>query len=224
VLEHDRSLARNGVPAGSITRNQSTGNAPVTRPVSRSQQVGWLGEELVARWLQCYGWTIVAQRWRCRWGELDLIAVPLAVPQRQNQSFNPRPTPEASINLINSINVRQSLQPMQSLLFIEVKTRNAANWDADGALAISTQKQAKLWHAVRVFLSRHPQYSDAVCRFDVALVRCDRLQTAEREELTDDRLTDLTWPSRIDGQQPINVGGYQLRLNRYLEGAIEADG
>jgi len=110
----------------------------------------------------------------------------------------------------------RAIPPIQSLLFIEVKTRNATNWDADGALAISTQKQAKLWRAVRVFLSRHPQYSDAVCRFDVALVRCDRLPIA-------DPLLDLTWPSPIDGQQPIHVGGYQLRLSRYIEGAIDAD-
>ncbi len=32
------------------------------------------GEKLVAQWLQQDGWTILHHRWRCRWGELDLIA------------------------------------------------------------------------------------------------------------------------------------------------------
>ena len=36
--------------------------------------LGELGEDLVARWLQQAGVQILARRWRCRWGELDLIA------------------------------------------------------------------------------------------------------------------------------------------------------
>ncbi|MCT7951241.1 YraN family protein [Ancylothrix sp. C2] len=35
---------------------------------------GTLGENLVAQWLQQQGWEILAQRWKCRWGELDIIA------------------------------------------------------------------------------------------------------------------------------------------------------
>jgi putative endonuclease len=37
--------------------------------------VGQLAENLVAEWLQQQGWQILAQRWHCRQGELDLVAV-----------------------------------------------------------------------------------------------------------------------------------------------------
>ena len=39
-----------------------------------SQERGQLGETFVSQWLQQQGWTIVAQRWHCPWGEIDLIA------------------------------------------------------------------------------------------------------------------------------------------------------
>ncbi|WNZ22541.1 YraN family protein [Leptolyngbya sp. NK1-12] len=39
-----------------------------------SQQIGRLAETLVANWLKQQNWQILAQRWHCRWGELDLVA------------------------------------------------------------------------------------------------------------------------------------------------------
>ena len=38
------------------------------------KKIGSLGEELVARWLETQGWTILQQRWHCPWGEIDVIA------------------------------------------------------------------------------------------------------------------------------------------------------
>ena len=38
------------------------------------QGIGELGEQFVARCLEQNGWIILAQRWRCRWGELDIVA------------------------------------------------------------------------------------------------------------------------------------------------------
>lgn len=37
-------------------------------------EVGALGEQLAAEHLQSLGLTVIARNWRCRWGELDVIA------------------------------------------------------------------------------------------------------------------------------------------------------
>ena len=39
-----------------------------------NQSLGVLGEQWVARWLEARSWQILHHRWRCRWGEIDLIA------------------------------------------------------------------------------------------------------------------------------------------------------
>ena len=101
-----------------------------------TKQIGDRGEVLVAQLLEANGWKIFATQWRCRWGELDLIA-----------------------------------SDRQWLLFIEVKTRSDRNWDTDGSLAITAQKQAKIIKAASIFLSQHSHLATLACRFDVALVR-----------------------------------------------------
>jgi putative endonuclease len=58
-----------------------------------------------------------------------------------------------------------------TLLFIEVKTRSARNWDTDGILTVTARKQAKIWQGAEMFLGLHPELVDRACRFDVALVR-----------------------------------------------------
>ncbi len=102
------------------------------------KQTGDRGEALVIAWLQQEGWQIVAQQWRCRWGELDIVA------------FRP--------------------QIPSCLAFVEVKTRCQRNWDEAGRLAVTPQKQQKLWLSAEHFLSQYPQWGELPCRFDVALV------------------------------------------------------
>ena len=100
-----------------------------------TKQVGDRGEILVAKLLQANGWEILETQWRCRWGELDLVAC-----------------------------------DRQWLLFVEVKTRSDRNWDANGLLAVTAQKQAKLIKSASAFLGIHPDLATLACRFDVALV------------------------------------------------------
>jgi len=46
----------------------------VNRPQFYYPDIGVLGEDLVAQWLRSKGWVILHRRWRCRWGEIDIIA------------------------------------------------------------------------------------------------------------------------------------------------------
>lgn len=110
---------------------------------NQSTNTGILGEDLVAQWLLGEGWQILARRWRCRWGELDIVAL-----ENRPQSSSP------------------------ILVFVEVKTRRRRNWDEDGLLSITESKQEKLCLAASIFLSDRPDLADYPCRFDVALVRC----------------------------------------------------
>ena len=38
-----------------------------------NKNIGQLGENLVAQWLEKQGYFILHRRWRCRWGEIDII-------------------------------------------------------------------------------------------------------------------------------------------------------
>ena len=157
----------------------------MTSSSSQSPDIGALGEELTADWLTQRGWRILQRRWRCRWGELDLIAV------RRN-SADP-PAADAA-----------------SLIFVEVKTRSRGNWDADGLLSITAQKQAKLWQAARLFLAKHPELADLPCRFDVALVCRQRLPDKNSDARSQPSLT-----------YPISGTNHSLILQDYIPSAFE---
>ncbi len=114
----------------------------MARSSSHYPDIGVLGEDFIAQWLQSSGWKILHRRWRCRAGEIDIIATNL-----------------------------------DTLAFVEVKTRSAGSWDAGGLLAITPQKQAKLWKTAQSFLATYQEFADYACRFDVALVYCEKRST-----------------------------------------------
>lgn len=165
-----------------------------------SLNVGLLGEAVTAQWLKAQGWEILHQRWRCTWGELDLIAR----------------TPESEAGIF--------------LVFVEVKTRRPDNWDDDGLLAITPKKQAKLWKAAEAFLATYPQWSELACRFDVVLVSCQPIKGQDTGEgyggrsggdfsgkghlevcLREDRaLTQSTF------SEPMILEGYELRVRDHI--------
>jgi putative endonuclease len=120
-------------------------------PPSDYPDIGDLGEELVANWLQSKGWMILQRRFSCRWGEIDIIA-----------QFEDKEAKEH--------------RNQDSLLaFVEVKTRSSGSWDSGGREAIAAKKQAKLWRTAQIFLTKYPEKADCPCQFDVAIVFCQRI-------------------------------------------------
>jgi len=150
-----------------------------------THDVGHLGEDLVAHWLQTQGWAVLHRRWRCCWGEIDLIA--------QAQFSKSKDIAQAS------------------LAFVEVKTRSQGNWDANGLLAVTPQKQAKLWKTAQFFLAQHPALADLPCQFDLALVCCWRSNSG-----TSVATRKAASPPFVLGQLN-HVAGYQLTLQCYIE-------
>ena len=178
--------------------------------LSPAQQAGLLGEVLVAMWWQ-QGWTVIAQRWKCRWGELDLVVrSPAASPQ----------SPILSSNL-------------QTLAFVEVKTRAKKNWDQDGLLALTPKKQTKLIRTAQTFLRDFPNLTEDACRFDVAAVRCDHrpipakprstpptqvnldLSNLDRYNLNFSQITNLTIG------HPVTLNQHHLTLQHYISNAFD---
>ncbi len=173
------------------------------RSSSNYPDIGVLGEDLVAQWLQSTGWVILQRRFSCRWGEIDIIAQQKekgtrgndnsALPTSLSTSFKSAPTTQGSI-----------------LAFVEVKTRSPGNWDAGGISAITPKKKAKLWQTAQIFLAEYPEKATYPCRFDVALVCCQRSSKKLNQTLFS-----------LEESANLSAAGYQLTLQEYIPAAFD---
>ncbi|MEH2458829.1 YraN family protein [Nostoc sp.] len=163
---------------------------------------GQLGEDLVAQWLQSTGWIILHRRFSSRWGEIDIIA------QYDGKSGEAKQQSQHSV-----LNTQHSaLNTQHSLLaFVEVKTRSSGSWDAGGRSAITPQKQAKIWRTAGMFLAQYPDKADYSCRFDVAIVYCQRISK---------NLTGVT--ASEEAVATSSVAGYKLKLQEYILAAFDS--
>jgi putative endonuclease len=166
-----------------------------------TRDIGTLGENLVAEWLQQQGWEILHRQWHCRWGEIDIIA--LGQDTENEIQGGKKNFPENSPLLI-------SRTQLPTLAFVEVKTRSRGNWDAGGMLAVSATKQTKLWQTAEIFLSHRPDLANHPCRFDVALVSREPLRSK----------TQLKMPSTAVNSQPALAVSYCLALQEYIRSAF----
>jgi putative endonuclease len=161
-------------------------------PPSHYPDIGQLGEDLVAQWLQSTGWMILQRRFSCRWGEIDIIA----------QYDVTGKAGGAGERLFTQDSI---------LAFVEVKTRSSGNWDAGGRSAITPQKQAKLWRTAEIFLAQYPEKADYPCRFDVAIVYCQPIS----KNLTGAKVTQQALATS-------SVAGYNLKLQEYIPAAFDS--
>jgi putative endonuclease len=166
--------------------------------------IGTLGENLVAEWLQHQGWEILHRQWHCRWGEIDIIALgtDTEIENKETQTNHQLRMPNDPFPMTHS--------QLPTLAFVEVKTRRRGNWDADGMLAISATKQAKLWQTAEIFLSDRPNLANNPCRFDVAIVRCE----------TSPKNSHKISPSPATNSQIALTGNYRLTLQEYIRSAF----
>ena len=191
------------------------------RPASHYPNIGALGEDLVALWLQSTGWTILHRRWRCRWGEVDIVAK--TGDRIQDSEFKSQ-----NSELTSSQNQPYAMQnqnwapdSLPTLAFVEVKTRSRGNWDAGGLLAITPQKQAKLWQTAQFYLTTYPDLAEHACRFDVALVQYRKLPNTQPSQLADIKAATGLLSSPVQLGQAITTSGYQLVLQEYLASAFD---
>lgn len=158
--------------------------------------LGQLAEHLVAQWLKTRNCEILQQRWHSRWGELDLVAL------------KPSPSPGAS----------------PTLIFVEVKARSDRNWDENGLLAITPQKQAKLWQTAELFLAAFPDLGHLPCRFDVALVVARRRKNPPvGKNLAPPPAVeqpDLASTTIVTIGKAVAIAQYHLTLKQYIPNAF----
>jgi putative endonuclease len=162
-------------------------------PPSHYPDIGELGEDLVAQWLQSTGWIILHRRFSSRWGEIDIVAEYHGVTEKEQGSRGKYPTPHSM------------------LAFVEVKTRSSGSWDAGGRSAITPQKQAKIWRTAGIFLAQYPEKADYSCRFDVAIVYCQRISK---------NLTGVT--ASQETLATSSAAGYRFKLQEYILAAFDS--
>lgn len=202
---------------------------PRSASVNHTPNIGELGEQLVAQWLQAQNCVILHHRWHCRWGEIDLIA------QYAERGIAGEPKTTSTTNHFGQQSYTlTSLHPHSpSLAFVEVKTRSSRNWDADGRLSITPQKQAKLWRAAQLFLAKYPELANLPCRFDVALVSYQRVSPHSHgvnpASIPEHHIHVSSSPAAIPDAielpiqlgQPIFTAGYRLILQDYIPSAFD---
>ncbi|WP_373525121.1 YraN family protein [Nostoc sp.] len=181
-------------------------------PPSHYPDIGVLGEDLVAQWLQSTGWVILHRRFSCRWGEIDIIAQydgGAGDKGTRGQGGNPSllsPNSAWAERPATANSTQHSL-----LAFVEVKTRSSGSWDAGGRSAITPQKQAKIWRTAGIFLAQYPEKADYSCRFDVAIVYSQRISK---------NLTGVT--ATQEALATSSVAGYKFKLQEYILAAFDS--
>ena len=91
-------------------RRVATNRSVTASAVARVARGKW-AEDLVSRWYQQHGYVIVARNWRCKRGELDIVACKdgvLVVCEVKARASNAFGTPAEAVTLAKQLKVRRA--------------------------------------------------------------------------------------------------------------------
>lgn len=130
-----------GEPSGGPA--QAEGGEPQRRkPIGEltRRELGDEGEEWAARRLDAHGWTILERNWRCKYGEVDIVAL------------DDETDPEH-----------------ETAVLVEVKTRlSRGRDDVVPEIAVDARKRQRYRQLGRCYLAEHPEVESV--RFDVIAI------------------------------------------------------
>lgn len=156
--------------------------------------------------MQSTGWIILHRRFSSRWGEIDIIAQHDGSAGEAGEHTSTALSKQESRKAVGELRTQHSV-----LAFVEVKTRSWGSWDAGGRSAITPQKQAKIWRTAGIFLAQCPEKADYSCRFDVAIVYCQRISK---------NLTGVT--ATQEALATSSAAGYKFKLQEYILAAFDS--
>ena len=103
--------ARESVEFQRPQHRRATTNRSVTASAAARVARGKWAEDLVSRWYEQHGYVIVARNWRCRRGELDVVAcrdAVLVVCEVKARASNAFGTPAEAVTLAKQLKVRRA--------------------------------------------------------------------------------------------------------------------
>lgn len=173
------------------------------RSVSNYPDIGALGEDLVAQWLQAQGWVILHRRWRCRWGELDIIA-------------------EQQPDLLVFVEVKTRSRgnwDADGLLSITPK-KQAKLWQAAQLFLASQDLADKMCRFDVALVSSQRVANKSYRIIDDASVATNRSCIGPLRS-TDDRNDGNSGQTPIILEPAAHMAGYKLVLQHYIESAFD---
>jgi len=119
-----------------------------------SYEKGIIGEKAATEYLLSAGFKLVQNRFKTKWGEIDIIATRQACSNRKPQEHNHM---EASHNLSHNC-----------LHFIEVKhKKSAVNFDN---FPVSNRSMRRIAESAEIFLNMHEKYQTYNMQFDIIII------------------------------------------------------
>jgi len=103
--------ARESVEFQRPQHRRAATNRSVTASVAARVARGKWAEDLVSRWYEQHGYVIVARNWRCKRGELDVVAcrdAVLVVCEVKARASNAFGTPAEAVTLAKQLKVRRA--------------------------------------------------------------------------------------------------------------------